>query len=288
MPTLSDETSPQRQDYFDLWQEHRRLRLENMTLKARLDAVERLEALVGLRKRFEHHEWAAARVIAVGAGGVAPILTVDAGDESRVKVGDLAVDDRGVVGRVRSVSEGASEILPITDPMSLVGFRGEISGAVGMINGDGSGGLVAVGVDPGYPPVVGEPLLSRTLESTLPEGIPIGHVRLLETEETTGRLLVWITPIRPLRQVGPMLIAGRSGATRGHLSQGQTAAAWAGPMRWLRMLVLLAAVMLWGMLERSVGVVPLFGLSLGACVACAFEPQARVLVVVRLVDAGGG
>ena len=118
-----------RQDYFDLWQEHRRLRLENMTLKARLDAVERLEALVGLRKRFEHHEWAAARVIAVGAGGVAPILTVDAGDESRVKVGDLAVDDRGVVGRVRSVSEGASEILPITDPMSLVGFRGEISGA---------------------------------------------------------------------------------------------------------------------------------------------------------------
>ena len=196
-----------RQDYFDLWQEHRRLRLENMTLKARLDAVERLEALVGLRKRFEHHEWAAARVIAVGAGGVAPILTVDAGDESRVKVGDLAVDDRGVVGRVRSVSEGASEILPITDPMSLVGFRGEISGAVGMINGDGSGGLVAVGVDPGYPPVVGEPLLSRTLESTLPEGIPIGHVRLLETEETTGRLLVWITPIRPPRQVGPMLIA---------------------------------------------------------------------------------
>ena len=196
-----------RQDYFDLWQEHRRLRLENMTLKARLDAVERLEALVGLRKRFEHHEWAAARVIAVGAGGVAPILTVDAGDESRVKVGDLAVDDRGVVGRVRSVSEGASEILPITDPMSLVGFRGEISGAVGMINGDGSGGLVAVGVDPGYPPVVGEPLLSRTLESTLPEGIPLGHVRLLETEETTGRLLVWITPIRPPRQVGPMLIA---------------------------------------------------------------------------------
>ena len=76
-----------------------------MTLKARLDAVERLEALVGLRKRFEHHEWAAAQVIAVGAGGVAPILTVDAGDESRVKVGDLAVDDRGVVGRVRSVSE---------------------------------------------------------------------------------------------------------------------------------------------------------------------------------------
>lgn len=42
-------------------------------------------------------------------------------------------------------------------------------------------------------------------------------------------------------------------------------------MRWLRMLVLLAAVMLWGVLERSVGVVPLFGLSLGACVACAFE-----------------
>ncbi len=196
-----------RQDYFDLWQEHRRLRLENMTLRARLDAVERLESLVGLRKRFEHHEWAAGRVIAVGAGRVAPILTVDAGDESRVKAGDLAVDDMGVVGRVRSVLEGACEVLPITDPMSLVGFRGEISGAVGMINGDGSGGLVAVGVDPGHPPVIGEPLVSRTLESPLPEGIPIGHVRLLETEETTGRLLVWITPVRSPRQVGPMLIA---------------------------------------------------------------------------------
>ena len=196
-----------RQDYYDLWQEHRRLRLENMTLRARLDAVERLEGLVGLRRRFEHHEWAAGRVIAIGAGQVAPILTVDAGDESRVKTGDLVIDDLGVVGRVRSVRPGACEILPLTDPMSLVGFRGEISGAAGMINGDGSGGLVAVGVDPGHPPAIGELLVSRTLESPLPEGLPVGHVRSLETEETTGRLLVWITPIRSPRQVGPVLIA---------------------------------------------------------------------------------
>ena len=41
-----------RQDYFDLWQEHRRLRLENMTLRARLDAVERLESLVGPRMGY--------------------------------------------------------------------------------------------------------------------------------------------------------------------------------------------------------------------------------------------
>jgi cell shape-determining protein MreC len=196
-----------RQDYYDLWQDHQRLRLVNMTLRARLDAVERLESLVQLRHRFEHHEWAAARVIAIGAGQVAPILTVDAGDESRVKVGDLAVDDRGVVGRVRSVRAGTSEILPLSDPMSLVGFRGELSGAAGMINGDGSGGLVAVGVDPGQPPKIGELLVSRTLESPLPEGLPIGHVRSLETEETTGRLLVWITPVRNPRQVGPLLIA---------------------------------------------------------------------------------
>ncbi len=196
-----------RQDYYDLWQDHRRLRLENMTLRARLEAVERLEGLVGLRRRFEQHEWAAGRVIAIGAGQVAPILTVDAGDESRVKPGDLAIDDLGVVGRVRSVQPGACEILPLTDPMSLVGFRGEISGAAGMINGDGSGGLVAVGVDPGQPPAIGELLVSRTLESPLPEGLPVGHVRSLETEETTGRLLVWITPVRSPRQVGPVLIA---------------------------------------------------------------------------------
>ena len=196
-----------RQDYYDLWKTHRALRLENMTLRARLDAVERLESLLALRHRHEHHEWASGRVIAVGAGQVAPILTVDAGDESRVKVGDLAIDDRGVVGRVRTVRAGASEVLPITDPMSLVGFRGEISGAVGMINGDGSGGLVAVGVDPGQPPFIGELLVSRTLESPLPEGVPIGYVKELETEETTGRLLVWITPLRTPMQTGPMLIA---------------------------------------------------------------------------------
>ena len=42
-------------------------------------------------------------------------------------------------------------------------------------------------------------------------------------------------------------------------------------MRWLRMAVLFAVVLLWGMIERSLGFAPLVGLSLGACVACAFE-----------------
>jgi rod shape-determining protein MreC len=196
-----------RQDYFDLWHDYRALRLENMTLRARLTAVERLEGLLDIRSRSEHHQWAAGRLIAVGAGQVAPILSVDVGAAAGVKVGDLAIDDRGVVGRIRSVRPEAAEILPLTDPMSLVGFRGAISGAVGMINGDGSGGLVAIGVDPGQPPLIGEALVSRTLESPLPEGIPIGFVRALETEETTGRLLVWADPVRPVRQVGPMLIA---------------------------------------------------------------------------------
>lgn len=42
-------------------------------------------------------------------------------------------------------------------------------------------------------------------------------------------------------------------------------------MRWLRMALLFAVVLLWGMIERSLGFAPLVGLSLGACVACAFE-----------------
>ena len=52
------------------------------------------------------------------------------------------------------------------------------------------------------------------------------------------------------------------------------------------MLILLAAVMLWGVFERSVGVVPLFGLSLVPASPAPLKLQARVLVVVRLVDAG--
>ena len=194
-------------DYYDLWHEHRALRLENMTLRARLDSIERLDGLLKLRQRHEHHHWVAGRVIAVGAGRIAPILTIDAGSAQGLKVGDLAADDLGVVGRVRSVEEQSAELLPITDPLSLVGFRGEVSGAVGMISGDGSGGLVAAGVDPGRPPMVGELLISRTLESPLPEGLPIGHVRSLETEETTGRLLVWIDIIRPPLQVSSTLVA---------------------------------------------------------------------------------
>ena len=69
-----------------------------------------------------------------------------------VKVGDLAIDDRGVVGRVEA-SARVPAVLPITDPMSLVGFPVR-SAAPWVVNGDGSGGLVAVGVDPGHPPVV--------------------------------------------------------------------------------------------------------------------------------------
>jgi rod shape-determining protein MreC len=196
-----------RREYQHLWRRHQSLRLELLKTRTMVGETARLEGLLNLRDRFAKRVWVGARVIGIGAGRVAPMLTLSAGRDAGIQLGDLVIDDRGVLGRVRVLGATAARVLPITDPRSSVGFKGELSGAVGMVQGDGSGGLVAVGVDPSRPPEQGELLRSRTLESPLPAGVPVGYVRLVEREPQTGRMLVWIDPMRPVREVGPVLVA---------------------------------------------------------------------------------
>ncbi|HBU48423.1 MAG: rod shape-determining protein MreC [Myxococcota bacterium] len=196
-----------RQDAYDTWQENRRLRLDLMRLKSRLRRSDRLERLLKLRQASPAVAWVSGEIVFAGIGRDFPRLVASVGREDGVRVGDLVVDDRGVLGRVRQVAGGSSEVMPLTHPRSAIGFEGSRSGSIGMIQGDGSGGLVCIGADPSTPPEEGEMLLTRSLESPLPDGLPIGRVIWLETEPGEGRLLVGVEPVRHPREADVLMVA---------------------------------------------------------------------------------
>lgn len=199
--------STARRDAYDTWQENRELRLKLMRLRARVRRTYRLERLLQLKQAAPDVHWVAGEVIFAGAGQNFPRLVASFGRDHGVRIGDLVVDDRGVLGRVREVAGLSSEVLPLTHPRSAIGYEGERSGSVGMVQGDGSGGLVSVGADPSRPPDLGEVLLTRSLESPLPDGLPIGRVIWLETEPGEGRLLVGVEPERRVREADMLLVA---------------------------------------------------------------------------------
>ena len=196
-----------RQDAYDTWQENRRLRLDLMRLKARLRRSDRLERLLQLKQASPAVAWVSGEIVFAGIGEDFPRLVASVGRDHGVRVGDLVVDDRGVLGRIRQVTVGSSEVMPLTHPRSAIGFEGARSGSIGMIHGDGSGGLVCIGADPSTPPEQGEMLVTRSLESPLPEGLPIGRVIWLEMEPGEGRLLVGVEPIRHPREADLLMVA---------------------------------------------------------------------------------
>ena len=196
-----------RQDAYDTWQENRRLRLDIMRLKSRLRRSGRLERLLQLKHASPAVAWVSGEIVFAGIGRDYPRLVASVGRDDGVRVGDLVIDDRGVLGRIRQVTGGSSEVMPLTHPRSAIGFEGSRSGSIGMIQGDGSGGLVCIGADPSTPPEEGEMLVTRSLESPLPDGLPIGRVIWLETEPGEGRLLVGVEPVRHPREADLLMVA---------------------------------------------------------------------------------
>jgi rod shape-determining protein MreC len=210
-------------DYFAL----RSTRKENEQLKAELDRLRleqaalaedarqghRLQALLDFR---EHYITAtvAAQVIGTSGSDQSQVLYVNKGSKDGIKPDMPVITPDGIVGRVRDVFPGTSQVLLINDPSSGAGVLLETTRIRGVVRGNGYGQLEIINVMPDDRIKPGEPVIASGGDQIFPRGMPVGTVARVQHDPAHDPYVqVLVTPAANLSQLEEVLIVTGAGQT---------------------------------------------------------------------------
>lgn len=176
-------------DLRDVRQENDALRLENMQLRAAVQALgearaenDRLKQLLGYAEKEVGQE-IPARV--VGVNPVAKLLSVriSSGENQNVFRGMSVVTPDGIVGQVIRTTGGYADVALVTDPQSRVGVRVQRSRARGTAAGSGSGPLKLENMLRTEDVENGDLIITSGTDGVYPPGLVVGRVANLEKKE---------------------------------------------------------------------------------------------------------
>ncbi|MDB5454555.1 MAG: rod shape-determining protein MreC [Caulobacter sp.] len=166
--------------YFFAASENRKLKAELAEMRqwrdtalALSDVNDRYKALLGLRTE-PPIPMVAGRVVADARGPFANTRLTDAGAEKGVKIGNPVMNERGLVGRVVGVANGASRMLLLSDIASRTPVMIDRSNARAILTGDGGPNPkldYLRGVDPVRQ---GDRVVTSGDGGVLPRGLPVG------------------------------------------------------------------------------------------------------------------
>ncbi len=175
-------------DWFQTKNSNSALAAENKALREQLrvaeQAVEENAVLRGLLNMTAEQSWTVATARVVGFGGITADqeLLVNVGSRGGVKLGDLAMNAEGLVGRVIAVSEGSSRVLMLTHPDSKVPVMIQPGNMRAMMVGDaGHQAVLTYAQQPGELKPG-----QRVITAGIGDGIPYGLVLGTIAEPTLG------------------------------------------------------------------------------------------------------
>jgi rod shape-determining protein MreC len=167
---------------WDIRAENARLRVENEKLRRWQVAALALEAQ---NEEFKAElNWmppgapafTTAPVVADTGGVYARSVLLAVIPPHHVVKGEIALDDRGVVGRVTEVGTRSARVLLITDINSRVPVTLEGSGGHAIMEGTNGAVPVLRYWPEGSPPVEGERVMTSAAAGAFPAGLPLGTV----------------------------------------------------------------------------------------------------------------
>jgi rod shape-determining protein MreC len=207
-------------DTFDAKDERDKLRTENDKLRNELiqatDDKRELEQYKGLQAQNEQGGLSSftpvpARVIARSPSSWYQTFQINKGSSDGVRVDQPVVNDAGLVGKVKSVSDGNASVMLLTDPEFGVSAQTLESGEPGSVGpAEGAPGDLRFELVPNAKEVrkgehiitAGTSTSSRVdLRSLYPRGILIGTVKRIETGEGELDRVIHVQPIADLHNL---------------------------------------------------------------------------------------
>ncbi len=170
-----------------LRRENARLREENARLHRWHAAALALEAENAmLRRQLAFLPEAApafhtARVVADGGGTYARAVLLAAGPNHAVRKGQVALDDRGLVGRVTEVGARSARVLLVTDMNSRIPVALEGTRARAILAGTNGARPRLQHWPEGSAPREGDRVVTSAEAAAFPAGLPVGVVRWTES-----------------------------------------------------------------------------------------------------------
>lgn len=211
--------------FFDAIAEIDRLRTENARLRTQVDALT-LEN-IALRERTHAAEQAAklqrvaaslggpavgAQVIGRDPAGFIRSLTLDAGSEAGVAVGNVVVAEQGVVGRIVEAGPNFSRVAPITDSSSAIIATVQRTRATGILRGQFGDTLVlewvlqSEDVREGDVVLTAGLALSDELRSRYPKGLVLGTVADVRKADVLAYQRAVVRPAVDVRRLERVLV----------------------------------------------------------------------------------
>ncbi len=197
----------------------RALARENARLRGLLSRTEglrrqeaELRTLLGL-PAVDRYPVVPARVVARSGPLGGETMTLDAGSRDGVRAGQTVLAAEGLVGRTTRVGPFTCTVLLLTDPGSTVGGRLARVGGVGLVDGQGAGGLRYELVDASAAMRVGD-VVTTTGSGTFVPDVPVGRVSRLVTRSSALTRVAELVPLVDLDRldlVGVVVGPARSG-----------------------------------------------------------------------------
>ena len=177
-------------DYFkDLRQIHQdnlRLRDENkklMNLYDRARALEIENKMLAQLLNFvtpPEVNYSTARVIAEEGDAFSHSIIAYTGDASNVRKGQVAVTDKGVIGRIDRVGKMYSKIILITDINSKIPVMVERTRVRGILSGDNTPTPKMVFIPLEAELTIGDRIVTSGVAGVFPAGLPVGKIISIE------------------------------------------------------------------------------------------------------------
>jgi rod shape-determining protein MreC len=178
-----------REENKNLKTEMNRLKMENQFLKTELSTADRARALAAFQTRAQS-KTVAARIIGNAPGATSKVVLLDRGSTSGVERGMAVITPDGIVGKVISVYQFASQVLLITDPTFAAGVLSQTNRVHGTLKGLGHSTCLVDYVQNEQKVENGEWFFTSGDDRVFPKGLPVGQATVVRQGKTFKEIYV--------------------------------------------------------------------------------------------------
>jgi rod shape-determining protein MreC len=191
--------------YMKVLSEKKTLYYKNLLLQERLSEFSRLKKLLNYKELYNLNA-IACNVIGRDVNGFVKFIMIDRGKRDNVEINDAILSYDGLVGKVVEVYKKSAKVITVINANNNVSIMNFKTRTVGIMHGDGLGGLVVDYYIKTDNVTVGDVLITSGLGKIYPKGIPVGKVEKVEVNPNNLFRKIWITSLVDFDKLENVLI----------------------------------------------------------------------------------